>query len=333
MLFSPTPARLARAALACLVFAVGPAATEMPNAWLALAPFAAAADRPATSTAAAPEPWLVAATANWMARLPDARPLGALSIPGTHNSASRFGIYLCQNQTWSLADQLAAGARYLDIRLRPSGEGFAVHHSPCFQNIGFDGVMDIVDAFLSRHAAETVIMRVHEEYEPAPGSQPFRDIWARYMGKYGKRFLPALDRVPTLGEARGRVLALRDADFDGQGIAYGGPLLRIQDAWQVYAGMDDNPQGPDTVSVQQKYRLIRKWMAAAAARDPRDGALYLNHLSSPGLSGPMDFAAGANAYALRAIEADPSPRALGVVIMDYPGEGLVDAVVRTNFKR
>ena len=323
--------RLFKATTASLLVAAAPAAAEISGAWFPTMPVANVSLLPASSTRPAPSPEFVARAANWMARLPDNRFLGAVSLPGTHNSAARFGVYLCQNQSWSLDDQLAAGVRYLDIRLRRYGDGFAVHHGPCFQNLGFDGVVEAVGGFLARHPSEAVVMRVREEYGPPAGSAAFRDIWARYMRLYGGRFLPAMDHVPTLGEARGRILVLRDADMAGQGIAYNGPLLKIQDAWQVFVGDNDNPYGPDTVSVQQKYRMIRKSMAAAAELNPRGEFLYLNHLSSPGLSGPMDFAARTNQYVFDAITAAPATRPIGIPIMDYPGEGLIEKIIQTNF--
>ena len=64
--------------------------------------------------------------AAWMAGVPDATPLTALTLPGTHNSGARRGGDLVACQSLSIAAQLRAGIRSLDIRARvvhPYGPG------------------------------------------------------------------------------------------------------------------------------------------------------------------------------------------------------------------
>src|SRR5688500_16988143 len=71
-------------------------------------------------TSVAPSLLLTYTMSNWMGSLPDATNVAQLSIPGTHDSGARTepvgGTAKCQNL--SIADQLTAGVRYLDIRCR-----------------------------------------------------------------------------------------------------------------------------------------------------------------------------------------------------------------------
>ena len=62
--------------------------------------------------------------ADWMGALPSHLRLDALTIPGTHDSgATRGGTWVtCQEMT--IAEQLAAGVRHLDIRVRLHGGRF-----------------------------------------------------------------------------------------------------------------------------------------------------------------------------------------------------------------
>lgn len=317
-------------ALAAALFGVTPGLAQAPPS-LPRPPANERSVRNDTSRQPAPAPWLAAIGQDWMARLPDSTPLGALSIPGTHDSGARYGVYVCQNQSWSIERQLAAGVRYLDIRMRRSGADLAIHHGPCFQQTVFDAVLATIVAFLASNPTETVVMRAKEEHTPAPGSLPFADLWRKSVAPHLSRFLPAADALPALGAARGRILVLRDADFDGVGIRYGGELMRIQDVWDVFDAEGENPQGPNTASIPQKLRLIRAHMRAAAENNPGGARLFLNHLSGATGVAPAAFAEISNRAAFEAIGADGRRRPLGVLAMDYPGEGLIYRIIRTNF--
>ena len=82
----------------------------------------------AFSTDGAPKGWLTAAVNNWMGGLPDGTALGTMSIPGTHDSGAMHGGLAVQTQSLTIAEQLQAGLRYFDIRLRRTKTAFAVHH-------------------------------------------------------------------------------------------------------------------------------------------------------------------------------------------------------------
>ena len=56
----------------------------------------------------------------WMKELPDNTPLREMSIPGTHDSGAlhSIGDVAGKCQDLSIADQLAIGVRFFDIRLQ-----------------------------------------------------------------------------------------------------------------------------------------------------------------------------------------------------------------------
>ena len=62
-------------------------------------------------------------TAQWLNGLPDELPVGNINLPGTHNSAAidpgRRTLHACQN--FSIGEQLRAGIRLLDVRLKVLG--------------------------------------------------------------------------------------------------------------------------------------------------------------------------------------------------------------------
>jgi 1-phosphatidylinositol phosphodiesterase len=275
-----------------------------------------------------PAAWLTGATADWMGKLPDSTSLARLSIPGTHDSGARHGGAACVTQSWSIADQLKAGIRFLDIRNRRTGASFAIHHGPCFQKIMFGDVLNDVRGFLRAHPGETILMRVKEEHSPQPGSDSFRTIWDGYMTRYGGLFAPALSSIPTLGQVRGKVVVLRNADIGAYGLnMHDSGKTSIQDAYKVYWLLNDNPFGAGTASLPQKKRLVREAIRAAET----SSKLTLNHLSGAVGMIPRDVARATNADAYNAIGDYSGRKSVGVLIMDFPGEQMIYRTIKTNF--
>jgi 1-phosphatidylinositol phosphodiesterase len=146
----------------------------------------------------------------WMQSLPDTYLLSQLSVPGSHDAGARFepvsGTAKCQSLT--IADQLTAGIRFLDIRCRHIGDAFAIHHGSIYQNMNFDDVLNACFSFLSSNPGESIIMCVKEEYDPSNNTRTFEQTFNSYTQKNpSKWYLGA--SVPTLGSVRGKIVLLR----------------------------------------------------------------------------------------------------------------------------
>ncbi len=80
-----------------------------------------------------------AAGNDWMRDLDGKRRLSELSIPGTHNAGATLepipGTACCQSL--SIAEQLAAGVRFLDIRCRHLNDSFSIYHGIADQKLTF----------------------------------------------------------------------------------------------------------------------------------------------------------------------------------------------------
>jgi 1-phosphatidylinositol phosphodiesterase len=159
----------------------------------------------ATSTAAAA---VTVASNSWMTALADNTNIAAISIPGTHDSGARVepvsGTAKCQDL--SIADQLEAGVRYLDIRCRHIDNAFAIHHGAIYQNLNFDDVLTACKTFLTNHPKEVIVMSVKEEYDASNNTRTFEQTFDTYVSKYGNIVLGAT--VPNLGDVRGRIVLL-----------------------------------------------------------------------------------------------------------------------------
>lgn len=269
----------------------------------------------ATTATAAP-PRLTAAQ-DWLSAIADATPVQRLTLPGSHDSGARFGGPWTECQNTTIADQLNSGIRFLDIRCRAFENAFPIHHGAFYQNLNFDDVLGACRSFLSAHPSETVLMRVKQEYSEESAAE-FRRIFDTYLDDKGWRSLFRLDNtLPTLGQARGRVVLLADSD-NMPGVRYGdGSLFDIQDDYMA------EPIG--------KYPKIKAQFRKAAAEP---GKLFINYVSTAALLPPRSNSDRLNPRVKSFLEGAETQgwTGLGIVPMDFPNttSGLVDALVRHN---
>jgi 1-phosphatidylinositol phosphodiesterase len=161
---------------------------------------------------------------SWMKELKDNVPISALSIPGTHNSPTcHRALPSVRCQAVSIKDQLENGVRFFDIRVQPdmpedpSVDGLILVHGvfpiSLTGNKYFRDVVNEVEGFLQRNPSETLIMSVKRE---GPGSatdaQLSKILRNHYAGDVHKWF--TAPRVPSLGEARGKIVLLRRFALD-----------------------------------------------------------------------------------------------------------------------
>lgn len=217
-----------------------------------------------------------AAGNNWMSSLNNSLYLSQFSIPGTHESMALYepfsGTAKCQNL--SLADQLNAGVRFIDIRCRHLNNAFVIHHGSVYQNANFDDVLNAVINFLNNNPGECVIMSVKEEYTASGNTRTFEQTFDSYVAKNpGKWNLGS--SIPTLSAARGKITLFRrftanalpkgiDASVwpDNTSFTYG--VLNVQDHYQV---SDNNTKWNEITGL------------ISAARNSSDNTLYVDFCS------------------------------------------------------
>jgi 1-phosphatidylinositol phosphodiesterase len=178
----------------------------------------------------------------WMSHLPDFMLLSNISMVGTHDTMSFYGLDSIQTQSLPLSEQLNAGVRALDIRLARVPSGLALHHGVTYQTADFDDVLRTVVIFLSRNPSETVLMRVSDAsasdekaiqaqalLQPSPINNKFADkyydaagmrnnmssfseMFMQYVNNpaFAGRFYQGSVQELSLGSVRGKILLLRD---------------------------------------------------------------------------------------------------------------------------
>lgn len=207
--------------------------------------------------------------------------------------------------------------------------------------------MDHMKHFLHDHPSEAVLMRVKEEYEPDKGALPFQEIWDKYMKKYGDLFVEKLDDIPSLGEVRGRILLLRDAGgMDEYGIPFQGKLTNIQDDYEVK--YEDRLLPGKGITVGEKIDKIHEKIECArfpdgnpdcgSINDIGEKRLVINHSSANGAysnATPLDVAKDINPTLICPLKHMSmylhKPQHIGVIVMDFPSEALIAAILLTNF--
>lgn len=275
----------------------------------------------------------------WMSTLPDERGLAELSIPGTHDSGALYelGTGTARTQELTIEQQLELGVRYFDIRCRNVADVFEIYHGPLFQQQTFDEVLATMSAFLDAHPRQTLVMSIKEEFDADRATKSFGAVFEGYVAQTAARWFLE-PRVPSLGEARGRIVLVRRfasaitpmgidahtmwADDTTFTIQTGDAVLRVQDNYEV----EDNDV---------------KWSSITALFDEaRDGApttWFINHTSAFQKAGSLpntpvvafDINERLNTYF-----ADPAHAGrLGTVVMDFVNKTRVEAVIARNEPR
>lgn len=289
----------------------------------------------------------VAGSADWMARLPDDASLGGLSIPGTHDAGTQYVQlgFFSKCQARSVGQQLEDGFRYLDIRLAVNGDGLGLNHGFCECRTGaapwsdrlmLEDVLEDCYAFLSAHPTETVIFAVKQEHGDESVAE-FQRVLDRYIQEdAGRWYLDS--ELPSLGEARGRLVLLRRYD-DEAGL---GKNAGIALTWPNQNGYDDPARafssescsvGSLTLAVQDRYEYDEeeKWAAFCAEADNPD-AVALRFLSTKGhmtFGHPYRYAKELNPRLLALCENQDI--SLGWTVIDFGNARLASAIYEQNF--
>ena len=287
-------------------------------------------------------------SADWMAGLDDALPLNQIVLPGSHDSATQYVqlAFVTRCQALSIAEQLNAGCRYLDIRLGMDAHKgtFKLMHgfTSCkpsafsFDALYLEDMLRACYAFLAEHPTETVVFAVKQEHGDESVIE-FETALDAYLGEHPDFWL-LTDTIPTLGEARGKlVLMRRYEDAAGLGARAGIPLL-----WPDQKGHDNtalnteaSSQGSYTLWVQDRFEFETedKWTAfqdglAAAEEQAGAGDLAIHFLSTKGAAAyghPWHFAKTLNTRLM-------SESALsGWIVLDFFSAPLAEHIYSANF--
>lgn len=314
----------------------------------------------------------------WMRELKDNTLTSAISIPGTHNSPTcHVAAPSVRCQAVSPREQLENGVRFFDIRVSPrhpqdpSKDDLLLVHSVFPVSLtGFKYFRDLindVESFLERNPSETLIMSVKREGAGEHTDEQLCRILRDHYVSKSKRWYTE-PKVPTLGEARGKVVLIRRFNLDGHakkqhkgrgwGIDAGGwadntpyatcpsGCICLQDFYEVL----------ETENIDKKIDYIKKHigrsaeasypfgMLKAEGDDHRKTPFYINFLSASNFwkvnTWPDKVAAKVNPavsdYICREHKGKKGDWGTGILVCDWVGQDgdwdLVRCIVGMNTK-
>ena len=249
---------------------------------------------------------------DWMKEIPDDTKLSQMTIPGTHDSCSLFGICCARTQTWSLVEQMRAGLRYFDIRLRRIDDTLRAYHGFVDQKETFDRILVYAFDFLDKNPSETIIMEIISEYDMKNCTKSFKDLYEDYTKMYQDKIIPYQNKDITLGEIRGKLFVVKVFEGSTSNI----PNFLIQNSWSVNFRWYMN---------KKKRKIKQSFHRAIALNDTKINLNYLSASSDYAMMTPYTAAKQCNEIAMR------YHGRLGVVLADYPGEDLIDHLIKQNF--
>ena len=280
---------------------------------------------------------------DWMSQISDDRPLSLINIPGTHDSGTRyiFPSYIFQDQNTLISGQLEHGYRYLDVRvaLNKAGDDLIIVHAfgTCRSGaaiwskaLTYDSVVEDTLAFLDYYPSETVVFCVKPEHS-GDDVDVVRELLEQKIAEDPDRWFTE-NRIPTLGEARGKIVLARR--YDAQlGLNFNwddqGDDTVLEDPVAV-KGMDTF-----TLAVQDRYHygVEDKWNAVRYALDntaATEQAFCLNFLSTAQgkVPHPLKYARRMNSLFLS--EELTAGSRYGVILFDFADAQLAQKVIDTN---
>lgn len=308
----------------------------------------------------------------WLSSLPDERNVSELFLPGTHNSVSRF-FGPARTQSWTLSEQLNNGIRFLDVRVSYAKDKLQTCHGDIVYTYSFENCLDECTEFLKRNPSEIIIMLIANEGRAKDAAQRKREGYDSIIEHLNReKYLPFIfadkDRIPMLGELRGKILPIHRHqtifEFDGdatvrnknlrdvppdnprvKALPYTG--LSAHNFSAPHRGWMDNRD--EIVSVNRflliedwyhnndhtkKVELVKKMLMHDELGESSDRLklCFSSGYSFPGFAGSY---AKKITPLLRSFldESHRESRELqGILIMDYPPQDIVDKIIDINLK-
>ena len=249
---------------------------------------------------------------SWMQSIPDSTKLSQMTIPGTHNSCALHGICCAQTQSWSLPEQMKAGLRFFDIRLRLYNNTLRAFHEFVDQKDTFDKILSYALDFLEQNPSESILYEIITENKAKNCEKSMPEMYEEYTKDIKDKIIEYKNKDVTMGDIRGKILMINVFGRSTKFI----PGFLIQNYWSVKWRFDIN----------KKKRKIKENIHRALAFK-NDDRIFLNYLSCSSdyaMMTPYTAAKKCNEIALR------YKGRLGIVLMDYPGEILIKHLIEQN---
>lgn len=288
----------------------------------------------------------------WMKALDDNISLFKINMAGTHDCVTQYvqfpHISRCQNS--NIYEQLSIGIRALDIRVSSNDKRLVMVHGDAKafntpnrfgRQMDFSDILSHCRKFLEENPSEAIVIQFKND-SGKENEKCFDNLFYTYIKK-NENIWFLENRIPTLGEARGKIVLVRRCkmekrpDFrnDNTGIDFS--------KWQEQDTAVPEPLTLETsgefaekfiVQDRYKYKPEPRWIKCIKpfldSAKPFDGTYIINYLSTAGvIKGPYNNAKHINAefmkYPLN------KNNYYGTIYCDFPTKELADKIIETNF--
>ena len=304
-----------------------------------------------------PSPTIKSVTKGWMGKLPDTTPMNRISIPGTHDSGTRYTLPVANTQNWTIKEQLEAGIRQFDLRVRTGFDSENLFFDNCFDNcsivdtgvvdsptemsnsccgnitgwdiyhgaipngdgsgkvLTFDQVFDWMTEFLNKKENEKEALIVNIQTAENGKGDPYLKLYEHYQTKYSGfwKDVPSnftspagVITIPKLGDLRKKIFVINKQ-----------PELLTFNSWggQADCGFSCDLRGATD-------------HLDSAPGDPDPNIWYKTTFD---LLPPSVMAPNSNRLLFEYLNTLSSKTPLGIISSDFPGEGLIYRIIKTNF--
>lgn len=290
----------------------------------------------------------------WLSAVDDRQDLFSLNIPGTHDCATDYVQFslVSRCQDLDIHQQLCLGVRALDVRVESMHDtrlgivhgiaktyNTANHLGP---QMDMSDILEHCYSFLDQHPSECIILQFKND-SGKEQERCFANLFYTYIkGNEDRWFLR--NAIPTVGEARGRIVLVRRCYMDSANPEFNDDNTGIDfSAFQEQDQVVPEPLVLDTQSLdgarfiiqdRYKYKAVPRWSECIQpfldSRTAFDGTYIVCYLSTAGdLLGPGYSAKHINARFLDyPLEKE---RYYGIFYMDFPTPELTEKIISTNF--
>ena len=280
-------------------------------------------------------------TKRWMAELGDSEKLSELSIPGSHDTMTgnkypgndcRGFFYkrccLCHDRT--LKEQLDAGIRFVDMRLKHHNNDFTLHHAFISLGVSFSSVLNVLTDFLKENPTETIIMSYQKEHtEENNNGVPFHTDFQRIIGKVSSDYIYSENSVPLLRDVRGKIV-LFDWSYHGH-MGLRRDNSYVENWWDnimYWAWFAWNVK-------EEYYTKLENNIASSQSQAPN--AFFLSWFSANDCKktlldyGPRKIAGKVNKEMNVRLKKRKAKGNYGVIVMDFPKDDVIETIIAENF--
>jgi len=274
---------------------------------------------------------------SWMSYLRDSASLSAITIPGTHDSGSvtepTWTPRAAKCQNLSIDKQLDSGVRFLDIRCHLKNDAMTIYHGWISMPIRFEDVLNVCSSFLNANWQETIILCVSNEDpddDRNTNTKSFDVVLKEYI-KNSTKPVYTKATIPTLGEARGKMVLMRRFDSNEP---YGIPTDGWPKCTMAPIIVQDDYIATDN---DQKWNAITK-LFDEARNGPLD-KMYINFASAylPSVGGYPDIPSVSDDITPRLtnyFSNSQLPRGrYGIVVLNFIDEEKARLIYMKNFGR